>query len=157
MPISSKIQSLDKSCIYPLVDYIRCYYASSIWGQRISDIFSIKIVSYFRNYWRGRDMKHNHLEHMIIRVSLRLRLLACCMITPHDENLFLYYSKVCQKIFCLKLRDVLVKLGKISTERNRNEIGNLHCPSNLCFDPWIYIFYQEFLSQTLMNHKTPGE
>ena len=32
------------------------------------------------------------------------------------------------KIFCLKLPDILVNLGKFSTGRSRNLTGNLHHP-----------------------------
>ena len=35
------------------------------------------------------------------------------------------------KIFCLKLPDVLVKLGKISTGRNRNLTGNFRRPVHI--------------------------
>ena len=41
------------------------------------------------------------------------------------------------KIFCLKLPDVLVNSGKISTGQNRNLSGNLHYPA-LILTPEMY-------------------
>ena len=58
------------------------------------------------------------------------------MITLHDKNLFLYYCKLFRslqysltKIFYLKLPDIWVNSGKISTRQSRNMTGNLHCPA----------------------------
>ena len=61
-------------------------------------------------------------------MSFRICLPACCLIALHDKNLFLYHSIVCQKSF-VKLPDVLVNLGKISTEQNRSLTRNLHPPA----------------------------
>ena len=74
--------------------------------------------------------KHIHLKHMI-SAPLRICLLAWCMITLHDENLFflLNHLGVCSSLskpFYLKLSDVLVNLGKILTGQNRNLTEYLH-------------------------------
>ena len=82
------------------------------------------------------------------------------MITPHDENFFLYYSKVCQKIFCLKLPNVLVHLGNISTRRKRNLTGNLYRPTlilNFFHEHWWITRQQgkDVISLTLLSHFHP--